>query len=90
MVSKRVPCRGRPRRCLPKSRFSDIACRSLLQECADLLKLTATRAGVVEEVTELARVGLDLCCALLVLGVAAHDQNLVLRLERLCYTHSWY
>lgn len=55
-----------------------IARRLLLQECANLLDLATPRRGIVQEVAQLAGVGLDINGALDCSRVAFQDQDLVL------------
>ena len=50
-----------------------------LQVSGDFLNLAPPRTGIVCEVTEFARVGLDVCHIFLVSRIAPEDENLVLR-----------
>ena len=55
----------------------DIARGFFLQKRPHLLKLTPSRAGVVQQVTQLARVGFDILNVFLESGVAFEDEDLV-------------
>lgn len=64
---------------VPYPRLPDIAGGALVEKVADLLQLTPPRAGVVQQVAELARIGLDLHVVLVMSRVAVEHQDLVLR-----------
>ena len=64
---------------IPKPAHVDITGRLLLQECADLLQLRAARAGVVEQVGELAGAGFDFLDIFLEFGIALENEDLVFR-----------
>ena len=68
---------------IPRSRFGHVVPCLLLQEAAHLGDLATSRARIIEEVTELARVRLDIGYIFLILGVALQDQDLVLWPTRL-------
>lgn len=55
-----------------------VCCSALLQKFGDFLQFASAGADVVEEVAQLARVGLDLDIILLEFGIAFQHQNLVL------------
>ena len=77
-----------PFNCIPYPSFPHVPGRALVEEVADLLQLGAARAGVVEQVAQLARVGLDLDIVLLELGIALEHQHLVFRATGLaCGVH---
>ena len=63
---------------IPISEIVDIVLCPLKQKVADFLKLAPAGAGIVEQVAQLTRVGLDLDIVLLVTRVAFQDQDLVL------------
>lgn len=63
---------------VPRSLLPDVALSARLEKIANLLQLAAARAGVVKEIAELARVGLDLRGRLLELGIAFQDEHLML------------
>jgi hypothetical protein len=72
----------------PDAALPYILGRPLVQKVADFLQLTAPRAGIVKQVAQLARVGLDLGVVLLEFGVAFEDEDLVLWATRLpCCVH---
>ena len=62
---------------VPKSSLPDICSRFLLQKCADLLQLLSARRGIVEQIAELGRQGMDLLYGLLIFGIAFQDQDLM-------------
>jgi hypothetical protein len=63
---------------IPESSHPDIAGSLLLQEGANLLKLGATRAGIVEEIAELTRARFHFLDIFLELRVALEHQHLML------------
>ena len=67
----------RARRHIPQSSLPDVAGILLLEKCADLLQLVATSTDIIEEVTQLRGIGLDLLDGLLELGIAFEDEDLV-------------
>lgn len=61
----------------PNAQPPDVTSRLLLEELANLLDLGASRRGIEEEVTELARVGFDVDGALGGSRITLKDQDLV-------------
>lgn len=64
--------------CVPYFPFMYIIRSLLFQERSDFLKFAATGAGIVEEVAEFARVGLDFGDILLVPRITLQNENLML------------
>ena len=74
---------------IPKPVFRDITCSLPLEESADLLKLTSSGAGVIQQVAELAGIRFDFLDILLEARVALQDQDLVFGSTSLSYSVHW-
>lgn len=68
---------GVVRSLIPYASFGYVDRRSLLQKSPHLLKLAATGACIIQQITELARVGFDVGDILLKPRIAFQDQHLV-------------
>lgn len=83
LVSTDIFLRRRPLRDgiepgIPYAALPDIADGPLVEKVGDLLQLAPARAGIVEQVAELAGIWLDVGVVLLELWITLQDQDLVL------------
>lgn len=71
---------------IPNASLPDIAGGPLVQKIANLLQFTSASTRVVQQVAELAGIGLDLDIVLLVTRIALQDQDLMLGPAFLAYS----
>lgn len=74
---------------VPNPALRDIASSYLLEVCPNLLNLASSSTSIIQQVTELARVGFDVGDIFLVFRVTLQDKDLMLWSHRLADGIHW-